>query len=164
MQGCTGVSMVRTQYERRYIYQDDTSDETDFGAHKASAPIPHACGAMMRPVVLHASKGVLYMLWLQRRSCFGRSGKERTRRECKLFSIAVCVLAAAFIRSTVPTRRRLAFEPAIRRVGVREDGVLQRPLHFQSGQGQGADHFKGKESDDVNGVVTSFQAEMCRQI
>ncbi len=102
------------------------------------------------------------MLWLDRRARLGRRKEEGVYRK-RILVAFWRFLAAAFL-SRGAQSDDLALAHDWRGVFIQEVCLFQGLFDGQSGEGEGAHHFKGEEADDINSVVVGFQIEMGREV
>lgn len=114
-----------------------------------------ASGSALRPITLHARKGILDVPRLERRSGFGGGNKQRARGKGHL-GVVRRVFTTAFV-TRVHSRIGLAFAQEGRsHVVLSKVRLLERLFDVERRDGQRANHLEGKEADDVGGIVVGF--------
>jgi len=132
-----------------------SSDEADASPDQTATPVVHASGSALRPITLHARKGILDVPGLERRSGFGGLHEQRARGKGHL-GVVRSGFTTAFV-ARVHSRIGLAFAQEGRRhVVLPEVRLLERFFDVERGDRQRADHLESKEADDIGGIVVGF--------
>ena len=134
------------------------SDEADASPDQTATPVVHASGSALRPITLHARKGILDVPRLERRSGFGGLHEQGAHGKGHLDVVRGAFTTAFVVVARVHSRIGLAFaqEEGRRHVVLPEVRLLERLFDVERRDRQRADHLKGKEADDVGGVVVGF--------
>ena len=145
-------------YEGSRIKRYDTvssSDEADACPDQTATPVVHASGSALRPITLHARKGILDVLRPERRSGFGRLNEQRAHGKGRL-GVIPSVFATAFV-ARVHSRIELAFAQEGRsHVVLQKVRLLEGLFDVERRDRQRANHLEGKEADDIGGIVVRF--------
>ena len=140
-----------------------SSDEADASPDQTATPVVHASGSALRPITLHARKGILDMLRSEGRSGFGGLNEQRAHGKGRL-DVVRGVFTTAFV-ARVHSRIELAFAKEGRsHVVLQKVRLLERLFDVERRDRQRANHLEGKEADDIGGIVVRFQVEVRRQI